>query len=407
MLKGLRFKIGSVLIILVIAAVAELLNTIILGRSLDPIMFGRFKFMNTIIIMLSSLLLFGQNMALMRILGRNNLNRYNWNKFIIYWLKVTAIFAAIACVSVGFYYKLNAEMFFVYFAVLSAVGIEYYSALLRANEKYVYSVILSKSTSMVFFLVLIFILCLLKMFSFFGLLFIYTSIFIVIFITANIVLKKSPCGKEDMPQRTVKDGLWLFLIAFSLIIMTQIDQFFITKMLGYEKLAHYVVIITLTRGFDLVSMALWFVLMPHYAKNYPRSIKNDSLKVMAVALIICIIYIIFGSLLLHIFFGGRYDDSIYLIKFFVLIGFLKIAYTIPSGIIGGRLPETHLKSFLVACVIVTIVNLIGNSLLIPSLGLMGAAISALVSWVLRVVLSYFVIFRKGIYVQPRAIKYEY
>ncbi len=392
---NLTRKVWSVFFILGVAALAEMMNNIILGRSLPASVFGEFKFINTVALTLSSLLLFGQNMAIIRIFGKEKLERYNWRGFIDSCLKFTIIVAALICFALAYYYKMKIELLYAYIAVIAGVGIEYHSALMRAKERYAYSMFLTKTSSIVFFILLIFVVCLYKNNSLNTLLIAYSSIFVITWAISSLSVKKLPLGKEPVPGKVVKEGLWLFMISFSFMIMIQIDKFFIAKMLGYEKLADYVVVITITRGFDLIAMALWFVLMPHYAIDLTRSIKKDTVKVTVAAGVVCAGYALFGKTLLHLFFGGKYDASAYLLVFFIIIGFLRVMYSIPSGIIGGRLPEKYLRLFLSTCVIGIFINVAGNYFLIPIYGLRGAAISTMSSWIFRVISAYFVVYKQS------------
>lgn len=391
--SSLIHKIGSVSVILGIAAVAELLSNVILGRLLPPDLFGRFKFINTVVMMLSTLLLFGQNMAIIRAFHKDNLKEYDWKKFIRSCLVYSTLFAAFGCLIVGYFYHLVIEMVFAFFAVVAAVGIEYYSALLRSQDKYSFSMLLSKTNSVFFFLCVALMFYVFKVFSFWGLVFVYVMIFCSTFVFGGVLTGRFPSGRKAVSRQFVKEGIVLFFITFSYTVMVQIDQFFISKMLGFAKLADYVVIITVTRGFELVATALWFVMMPHYAKDHSRSVRADSIKVALVALVVCGGYLLIGQPLLHVFFKGKYDHSAYLLNFFIAAGFFRILYSIPAGIIGGRLPSNLLQLFLITCVVGIIMNLTLNFFLIPIWGLAGSAAAVLISWIFRVFSAYYVVYK--------------
>ena len=390
----LKKKIGSVFLILVITAIAELLTNVILGRNLSADIFGRFKFINTIVVMMSSLLLLGQNMAIIRVFGKDSFGKYNWKKFISSCLFFSAFIGILVISIISFYYKFSKEGFFIYIAFISIVGIEYFSSLRRARGSYTYSMFLSKSASIGFFLIVAVAFYFTKNIGLYLLLFVYTAVIAFSFIASILSVKKFECGKEKVPLSVVKEGLWLFLITISFTIMVQIDQFFIAKMLNYEKLASYVVIITVTRGYDLIAAALWFVMMPQYSKDLGRSIKSDSIKAGLIGFLISIFYIFFGGILVHFLFKGLYDQSLSLLKFFIVIGFCRILYSIPSGIIGGRLSTKHLKFFLATCLIGIAINIGGNYYLIPIMGLSGSAIATMASWIFRLASAYIIIYRE-------------
>jgi len=242
-------KVSSVFIILAVAAIAEFVNNIMLGRNLSPEIFGRFKFINTVILMLASLLVFGQNMTIIRVFTEDIFGKYNWKKFIRNCLVIASIVGAVSCVVIAIFYKLRFELVFAFIAIIAAVGTDYFSALLRSREKYIYSIFISKTVSICFFFVLIFMFTLMREVGLFNLLFVYSAMFIIALFLGFHSIRKLPVGTESLPRKTIKEGLLLFLISFSFLVMSRIDQFFIARMLSYEELANYVVVITVTRGF--------------------------------------------------------------------------------------------------------------------------------------------------------------
>ncbi|MDP2923942.1 MAG: oligosaccharide flippase family protein [Candidatus Omnitrophota bacterium] len=388
---NLKKKVSSVLLILVVAAAAELLTNVVLGRNLSPYSFGRFKFINTVVIMVSTLLLFGQNASIIRTLSKDDFAKYNWRKFINSCLLFSSFIGIIAVLSIGYFYKLYKETIFVYIGLMCAIGIEYSSSLLRSRNSYAYAMFFSKLSSISFFAIIAVILYVVRTTDLYLILTGYALAFLLTFSIGISSTRKFENGKEEFPISTIKAGLILFLITASFTIMTQIDQFFIAKMLGYDKLAHYTVIITITRGFDLIATSLWFVLMPHYAKDYSRSIKTDSIKVTLIGILVSIFYLFFGGFLLHFLFKGKFDSSFYLIKFFIIIGFARVVYSIPSGIIGGRLKSRYLGIFLISCLAGILINIAGNYFLIPRFGLNGSAFSTMASWIFRVLAAYLVV----------------
>jgi O-antigen/teichoic acid export membrane protein len=395
-MTNLKRNISSVFLVLLIAAGAEFLTSVILGRNLSPDIFGRFKFINTIVLLLSTLLLFGQNIVIIRVLSKENIVFYNWRKFIYTCLFFSSLVGITITLFIGYYYQFGKEMVFIYLVFFTMIGIECLSSLFRAQGKYTYSIILSKSNSFGFFLAVCGLFYIAKNDDFYLLLSMFVLASMVSFLVAVVHAEKIPNGKSIFPRSTIKEGIWLFLITSSYMILVYIDQFFIVKMLGYKELAGYVVILTVTRGYDLINYALLFVLTPTYAKAEPRSIKKDSYKVTFIGGLISLVYLIFGGWLVHFLFKGKYDQAIYLVNFFIIIGFLKTLYAIPSGIISGKLSVPYLKKFLVLSLFGILLNIAGQLSLIPWLGLTGAVIATMVSWLYRVVTAYYVVYKGAI-----------
>ncbi|MBN1586372.1 MAG: hypothetical protein JW937_02965 [Candidatus Omnitrophica bacterium] len=391
---SLKKKIGLVFVVFTAAAVCELLTTIILGRTLPADEFGRFKFIHTIVIVLASLLVFGQNIAIVRNVGKISPERYNWRRYVGLCLLISAVCGLFGVVWLGHYYGLSGAIPFVYLACVSAVGIEYYSSVLRAHEEYNTSVILSKIAPVVFFLGVLIIFYVLRRPQFSVILSVYAAVFLSALLFGVFASGKIECGADPFPPGGVKDGVWLFLISLCFVVMGRVDQFFIAKMLGYEALAGYAAVIAAARGFELVAMALWFVLMPHYSKGHSRSLKSDTLKAGLVAAVLVGIYLMGGRLLLHVFFGGKFDHVMYLMNLFIIIGFFQVMHTIPSGIIDGRASTRFLRIFFMCCLFGILISIIGNAVLIPLWGLKGSAYSTMAAWAFRVVTAYIVVLKE-------------
>lgn len=401
---NLKKKVSSVFLILTVSAVAELLTNVMLGRALSVDMFGRFKFVVTVATALSLSLLFGQNTAIIKVLSKDDFGRFNWKKFLLSWIGLAGLIGIVAVGLIAHYYRLTYEVYFIYVAFITSIAAEYFSSVMRSRGSYNFSMFLSKSAAIGFCATIAVVFCCFKGISFYKLLAVYavcSSIPVLIGIYATRFFEN---GHKDFPNRIIKEGLFLFLITVSYVILGQVDQFFIAKMLGYESLAGYSVMITICRGFDLISMALWFVLMPHYAKGAMRSVKSDSLKSGVLAGGMALFYVIAGGFLLHILFKGKFDGSLYLLKFFIVIGICKVLYAIPSGIIGGRLSAKYLKIFLWASLVGIVINILGNYFLIPIWGLSGSATATMVSWLFRVVVSYWLVRKEQHY--QRAVTLE-
>lgn len=389
-----RKHIGVVMLILGVAAVCELLATILLGRELAPAAFGEFKFIHTIVILLSGVLVLGQNISLIRTLGNNAHTHYDWKSFIRRFALIAAGLGLFVLILIGFGYQLLARLPWMFVAFCLAVGIEFYSAVLRSQGRFRQSMLVTKMQPILFLGILagLWLSQCLERWSW--LLSGYVTAFAVAFGLAIWLLRRFPSGQNPLPPAAVKDGLWLFLITVSSVIMSQIDLFFIAKMLDYGQLAGYAAVNALTRGFELLAVAVWFVMMPLYAKDKSRSPVRDSLKALAAAAAMVVFYWFLGRPLLHWFFAGKFDFAAVLIGIFVASGVFKVIYNIPAGIISGRFPASLLRTFLWTNLAGIALNMAGNWVLIPRLGLTGAAYATLGSWVFRTVAAYAIVGRE-------------
>lgn len=391
---GLKKKVGSVFIIMGIAAVCEFLTTMLLGRNLSPDIFGRFKFIHTIILMFSSLLLLGQNSTIIRVVGKHGFDRYDWKKLALIGFVFAGSIAIFVIYGLGYFFDFEGIKGLIYIALIAAIGIEFNSASLRAHNQCNKSIFIAKLPSLFFCVVVFFLIKFLHIYNFKALLNCYSFVFLSAFIIGAYYVNQLDSGKDSIPLSSMTDGLWLFLQGLSFTMMMQIDQFFIVKLLDYEHLAGYVAVIATTRGFELLAIAIWFVLMPHYSRNQSGSILMYSVKAAGVGICMVGIYMVIGEGFLDFVFKGKFDHVGFLFKYFIPIGFLRVLYAVPSSIIDGRISSHFLKIFVICSLLGILINVIGNIILIPRWGLSGAAFSTLLSWVFRVVIAYSIVYKE-------------
>ncbi len=74
-------------------------------------------------------------------------------------------------------------------------------------------------------------------------------------------------------------------------------------------------------------------------------------------------------------------------------GIAKLFYSVPSSVIGGRLPRPALKQFLWFNLGAVVVNIVLDIIMIKAMGLMGAAIATAVAWGLRLAGGYVILAR--------------
>jgi O-antigen/teichoic acid export membrane protein len=396
---SLKKKVGSVFAFLLIAAVCELLTTIILGRQLTSEVFGKFKFIHTIVLLLWTLLVLGQNTTVIRTFSRQNFQVYDWRYFVTQCLKFSAFLGVLAAVGVAIIYGFWMESLFIFVAYIASVGIEFFSSVLRADQQYTRSILVSKAAPVIFFLFVLGLVGVFQMENFYGLLTLYTGVFLCALGFGFWSTRYIPAGTESVPFKKIKEGLWIFLIAITYSFLIRIDQFFIAKMLGYAQLGGYVAVISVTRGFELLAVALRFVLLPHYSQHVSRlpssTLVKDSVTVAVAAGGLFILYLIGGEILLHIFFDGKFDAFAYLLPFLIIIGFMRVMQAIPIGLISARFSSKALRSYFVVCCCVLVAQILGCLYFIPMWGLKGAVYATTGAWMVRTILGYGFILKEG------------
>ena len=88
------------------------------------------------------------------------------------------------------------------------------------------------------------------------------------------------------------------------------------------------------------------VLMPRVNVVEKLDLRRFNLPIAGLAAIVAAGYLIFGDEVVSLLYKGRYDEGAYLILPFALSGVIKLFYSVPSSVIGGRLPRSALKHFM-------------------------------------------------------------
>ena len=92
-------------------------------------------------------------------------------------------------------------------------------------------------------------------------------------------------------------------------------------------------------------------------------------------------------------YQGRYNEGTYLILPFALSGIAKLFYSVPSSVIGGRLPRPALKQFMWFNLGAVVLHIALDVIMIRAMGLLGAAIATAIAWGLRLAGGYVIIAR--------------
>jgi O-antigen/teichoic acid export membrane protein len=387
-------RISNVFTILGITVGFGLLKNILLARELSKSDFGLFTLIMTLVGFIYPIVMLGQQNTIVRFFSKHSPSDYNWNKFIqkLYLISVPLVFLFIYISSFFFYFSLLA-FFFLLIVILSSIAADLYTYLLRAIGQYESSIFLHRSIRIIFPLALIALLYLNKfylntIFLVFGAIYILHSLIIVLY-THN----KTPYGTNQIPKSNYKEGLFILGSDFSLLVVISVDKLFIGRLVNFEELGVYFAIYSLMRIFELALHSIDYVLIPYSNKVENLNIKKMMIQVSGIGLLISGFYIIFGKLITHFVYSGKYDDGYYLILFFSLIGFLRLLYVVPSSIITGRLESKALKLTVFYNTIFMVLNIIIAFIFITIWQLKGAIISTSIIWLLRTSAAFAILFK--------------
>jgi O-antigen/teichoic acid export membrane protein len=181
--------------------------------------------------------------------------------------------------------------------------------------------------------------------------------------------------------------------------MTQLDRFFISKILGFEALGIYVAVsVVIITIFNLMSTSIGFVLMPYLAKGRKINKKNLIFFIILIVITLSLFFLFFTQKMNHIFYNGRYDGYQNLINLFIIIGALQFIYNFIYFSLGGIGEKIDFIRFFFSIGISIIVFIVLSLILIPKLNILGAAITTAVSWLIRDIGGIMILRKKRIHV---------
>jgi O-antigen/teichoic acid export membrane protein len=212
-----------------------------------------------------------------------------------------------------------------------------------------------------------------------------TSIALVVYAAKKVpTLVGKVRDYEPMRKELLYFSLPLFGRGILAIIITSTDKL----MLGYfetpEAVGLYSVAVSLANFIPIVLTSLLFIYVPIvsqlYAKNHFEEIKRTyavlTKWIFSAALPIFLIMFLFPDAVLNIIYGARYVQAGIALQILAL-GFFTHSFLGPNGatlVVMGRT-----KLVLMNALVRTIMNVVLNLLLIPPMGIAGAAIASAIA----------------------------
>ncbi len=389
----LKKKISRVFLIITGIAALQIIGTIIIGRNLTKSDMGLWRLLLNIAELSSLISLLGLDQSFVRFFSspKASFAEYDWKAFLRKYFfisfSITVLVNIIACRI----YQLGALALLFTTITASMVALIFiFSSFLRAMQKYEVAIFFNRMNFVLFFIFLMFIfigknISLLNLFVFYAVATVAANLSIIYY-----TFKKIPCGRKPIPLSIIKNGAYYFLSGVSIILMPQAGPFIIAKALSLKDLAVYTVTLSIMRIFEFIQDSCYHVLAPHLNARKPGSTKKIFSFLIFIAIITGVFYALFGKILLNFLFNGLYNEGFKLIPIFILIGIIRLLYSFPASIIGGRSSEGALKKQTIGMAIVSALNIILGLILIPKWGLEGAAIASLISWLLLFVMTLFI-----------------
>lgn len=201
-------------------------------------------------------------------------------------------------------------------------------------------------------------------------------------------------------KRLLTFSLPLVPASISVFLLAYLDRILINSYLSVSDLGIYGVANRFASVSALLMGAISTAITPLVYENYKKeSTKNELSKIFSLLWvgIICITFVIgiFGKEIFTVFTNPSYYAGIFLLPFLILTGFISKMYDFTPGLFIAK----RTKSVAVVYIVGVVINLGLNFFLMQMFGLMGTAISGL--------LSAAIVFRVNYYLSQKYYKISY
>lgn len=189
--------------------------------------------------------------------------------------------------------------------------------------------------------------------------------------------------KTEMRQ-LLQYGMPLVVTMAITWIMQSIDKIFIKNFSGYTELGLYASafsIVALINAIQGAFTTFWVPVANEKFKSNPddrKFFEKITKGITIIMLLIAILVIVFKDLLI-ILLGNEYRQAMFIFPFLV---FIPVMYTISETTVVGISFMKKTKYTIWIALLSAIANIIGNMILVPSMGAKGAAISTGIAYII-------------------------
>lgn len=390
----MAYNIGSVSFVLSAVMVLASFSNILLARVLSAEGMGRFALARTLILFIPPLAIWGQDIAAARYFSQHDAGQYRWDRAFWKILLISSALVGIGVIIAGFIYQLSAIVLAgIFIASFGYCIILLFSNLVRSRQRYSHSILMAYAFRGLFFIFLLGVYFTTKITPSYAILAFIAVIILTAFFCIWYCFRTIPLGPAPVSGEMHKTGLILMGIEASIDFMASLDSLFMPKMLGYEALGLYAATLVPSQVFNILARASKYVWVPEFGREKALRFKLLNIIVAVVALVMLAGVVLGARPILHLFYGGKYDDGAALLRVLALVGTFRLFYGLSSSVIVGRL-GTRALNYHLAITIGTLLFYVGILYsMLQKFGVIGAAWSLLILTALRLIGSYWVVFK--------------
>ncbi len=373
----------------------QIVSNVLLGRGLSKDDFGKFSFIiNNIIPVFSVLFVFGQTSTILRLFSSRSIYEYQWKKIFSSFLAIIFIPLAAGTWIVAYYYQLSITL-----SVILLVGaflsccMNMLAGIFRSQGRFNTAVFIERAHAAIFFIFLLYTYFVLNHNDLTTATLLKIGSFIIILPLLLYILVKWKEGPRQIKKNDVMQGLTLWEMSVSVIVLIKINAFFIVKILDYKELALYTIIASIMIIFDFARDAIFSVYSQKFAKIKSFNSKKVIMIIIIISLALSLFYMLSTNLILQILFDGKYSASLLLVFLFCVINILNFLYVIPSCYFLGQGMQLEIRK-MTAINIISIVIKVIFIFVFSAYGLVGFLLAATISQGFRTVGGYYISYRK-------------
>lgn len=204
---------------------------------------------------------------------------------------------------------------------------------------------------------------------------------------------------RDLIERTILFAIPTFAYSIAYIIISYTDTIMLSVFRTIQEVGLYQVVIPTARMILYFSMALSTILLPVFsemwAKGEKKGVGELLFRILKISLVLAIplslIFIMFPSIVLNVLFGHEYVSAATPLRILAIGYLFYILSTIHFNLMNGIGKPILTTKIVYAS---AGLNVILNFILIPHIGIVGAAIASMTSFTFSFILSEIILYRE-------------
>jgi O-antigen/teichoic acid export membrane protein len=223
------------------------------------------------------------------------------------------------------------------------------------------------------------------------------GVLVMVFLLRHVNVWGRPSFDWSLWKRTMRFALPAYLSSMMSYLNYRVDQFIIAALLAPEQIGYYVIAVGLAERLWLLTGAVAGPLLPHLTnspKRDPAVAAVVSRHVLVWTGLACFIVFVLSDLLVRLLYSSEFFPSVAPLRW-LLPGILTLS--VGRVLVAELLAREKIMYTLWVSIGTAVLNIIGNIILIPSMGIAGAALASTVSYTFAsAVLVWFYIRETGV-----------